>query len=206
MKTAASVGGINVSRETIDRLRAYESLVRKWNPTVNLVARSTLGDLWGRHIEDSAQLFRYFDSSDGKIADLGSGGGFPGVVLAVLAVERSQKSRFDLVESDGRKAAFLATVVRELSLSAMVHNIRAEFLPDHVYDVVTSRALASLDQLTGLASNLLKPGGKAVFPKGRNHAQEQQQALENWRFSVQKHDSLTAHDAVVFVIKDITRV
>lgn len=205
MSRAASVGGVDVSRETFDRLKAFESLVHRWNPTINLVSRSTLACLWGRHIDDSAQLFRHVPESCTNLADLGSGGGFPGVVLAIMSEELTPHRQIDLVESDSRKAAFLSTAIRQLSLSAKVSNARAEVLPNQSYDAVTSRALAPLAQLVDYAFDLLRPDGVAVFPKGRNHAEELEQALEKWRFSVQKHKSLTAHDAVVFVIKDIQR-
>ena len=120
------LGSLTVSRETIDRLSIYANLLEKWNPRINLVSRSTLDDLWSRHIVDSAQLFELAPVTAKHWVDLGSGGGFPGLVIAILAKELRPELEVVLVESDQRKCAFLRTVSRETNCGAVVHSKRVE--------------------------------------------------------------------------------
>ncbi|MCY1126434.1 16S rRNA (guanine(527)-N(7))-methyltransferase RsmG [Frigidibacter sp. RF13] len=201
-----SIAGVgDVSRETFDRLEAYQALVRKWNPAINLVSRNSLDQMWERHILDSAQVFALKDRETGLWADLGSGGGFPGLIAAILAAERSPGLRIALVESDQRKAAFLATAARTLDLEVVVHATRIESLPPLGADILSARALAPLTDLLGHAERHLAPGGSALFPKGANHAAELRQALESWRFSYQTHESATDPDAVIYSIRGLSR-
>ena len=157
----ALAGQINVSRETMDRLAAYLALVEKWQQRVNLVSASTLPDIWMRHIWDSAQLARLVPAGTGRILDVGSGAGFPGLVLAALC-----DAELHLVESDQKKAVFLQTVIRETGIRAIVHNKRIEFMPLIGADIVTARALASLDRLLELLEAQLVPGTRCLFLKG----------------------------------------
>ena len=129
----ALAGQIDVSRETMDRLAAYVALVEKWQQRVNLVSASTLPDIWMRHIWDSAQLAPLVPASTGRILDVGSGAGFPGLVLAALC-----DAELHLVESDQKKAVFLQTVIRETGIRAIVHNSRIESLPHIGADIVTT--------------------------------------------------------------------
>ena len=152
---------IDVSRETMDRLAAYVALVKKWQQRVNLVSASTLPDIWMRHIWDSAQLAPLVPAGTGRILDVGSGAGFPGLVLAALC-----DAELHLVESDQKKAVFLQTVIRETGIRAIVHNRRIESLPPIGADIVTARALASLERLFELLEAQLGPGTRCLFLKG----------------------------------------
>ncbi|MCL4170695.1 UNVERIFIED_CONTAM: hypothetical protein GTU68_049362, partial [Idotea baltica] len=139
-----SAEDLNVSRETFAALQAYAALLEKWNPKINLVSKSSLQDLWNRHILDSAQLFSLVQHPHNTWADLGSGGGFPGLVIAIMALESGSPDQVILIESDTRKAAFLRTVIRELGLRASVINKRIEQVDPLDADVISARALADL--------------------------------------------------------------
>ncbi|WP_413876801.1 16S rRNA (guanine(527)-N(7))-methyltransferase RsmG [Albidovulum sp.] len=206
MTAAFPDGWANVSRETIQRLELYESLIRKWNPRINLVSPGSLDVLWTRHFADSAQIFRLAPASAAHWADLGSGGGFPGLVIAILAAEARPGLRVTLVESDRRKATFLATAAHALGISVDILADRIEALAPLRADVISARALAPLDILLGHAERHLVPGGVALFPKGATAEAELARALEHWRFSYQKEPSKTDARGVVLIIGGISRV
>ncbi|WP_102223927.1 16S rRNA (guanine(527)-N(7))-methyltransferase RsmG [Acidimangrovimonas sediminis] len=196
----------DVSRETLGRLTTYAALLEKWNPAINLVARSTLGDLWSRHFLDSTQVFDLRPAETGRWVDLGSGGGFPGLVLAILAADEAPDLRVILVESDQRKATFLRTAARETGVTVEVHASRIEDLAPLDADVVSARALAPLSPLLGLATPHLKAGGRGLFPKGATHDREIAEALASWSFEVQKYPSRTDPDSVILSIGDLHHV
>lgn len=196
----------DVSRETLEDLRTYERLITQWTPKINLIAKSTLPDLWDRHFRDSAQIFGLIPERTGSLADFGSGGGFPGLVLALLAKTKRPDLKIDLVESDQRKSAFLRTVKRETGINVEVHALRINDVPTLDADVITARALASLNDLCGFAEQHLGQKGFCLFPKGAKYRQEIEEALVNWTFSVDEIPSLTAPDAVILKIGDIARV
>ena len=162
---------INVSRETLALLSAYVSLLQKWQTRINLVSPGTLPDVWHRHILDSAQLQAYLPAVPThkrcQILDIGSGAGFPGLVLAILGAGDVQ-----LVESDLRKSVFLQTVIRELGISARVSNQRIETLPACQPDVITARALAGLPKLMSLIAPQLHDGLTCLFLKGASINEE----------------------------------
>ena len=195
----------NVSRETIQRLEGYAALLRKWTPAINLVAASTLDDLWSRHMADSAQLLDLAPEGARLWVDMGSGGGFPGLVVAILAAERRPSLKVALIESDLRKATFLRTVAREVGVTVDVHAHRIEEVAPMGADVVSARALAPLARLLPLAERHLAAGGTALFQKGASHASEVAEALAHWRFTVQNHPSQTDPQAVVLRIGEIAR-
>lgn len=195
----------NVSRETLQRLDSYAALLKKWNPAINLVAGSTLGDLWSRHMLDSAQLVDLAPESARIWTDLGSGGGFPGLVVAILAAEKRPALEVALIESDLRKATFLRTVARETGLTVRVIPSRIEEAAPMGADVVSARALASLEKLLPLAERHLASGGIALFQKGATHRAEVAEALARWRFTVHNHPSQTDPQAVVLRIGEIAR-
>lgn len=197
---------LDVSRETTERLRSYEALLRKWNARINLVSRTTLDDIWSRHFLDSAQLYALAPPGTRHWADLGSGGGFPGLVVAVLAADEGRDLAMTLVESDQRKAAFLATAGRELGLSLDVRAERIERLPPLAADVVSARALAPLTDLLGFAERHLVAGGTALFPKGATYADELASAKRVWQFSASSVPSKTDPSAVVLKVTEISRV
>jgi 16S rRNA (guanine527-N7)-methyltransferase len=201
----AQLAGVDVSRETLDRLHAYEALVRRWNPTVNLIAPGTLEHIWTRHVADSAQLFRYCPDAARHWVDLGSGGGFPGMVIGVLAAELQPELRVTLVESDRRKAAFLRQAVLKLGVRASVLAERIESLDPLAADVISARALAPLDRLLGLARPHLKPGGLALFPKGARYREELAAAQKSWVIDLDCAPSLHQPDASVLIIRKFER-
>ncbi len=194
---------MNVSRETHEKLMQFCRLVDRWNPTINLVAKSTIPHLWHRHVLDSAQLFEFLPENATHWLDLGSGAGFPGLVVAILASEGATELRVTLVESDRRKAVFLSEVIRNLSLTTRVICQRIEGLPRQNADVLSARALAPLPVLCGFADAHLNGAGTAVFPKGSNSAAEIVSAQEKWKFSLSQRVSRTDPDASVLVLKDI---
>lgn len=205
MNEGEALAGRLVSRETMQRLKAYEALLRKWNPAINLVSRSTLDRLWDRHFVDSAQIFDLCSARGRLWADLGSGGGFPGLVVAILAMERRSDLSVTLIESDQRKAAFLSTVAREVDAKVRVLPERIEAVPGLSADTLSARALAPLVKLLEYAELHLSPGGLALFPKGASHEDEISQALEKWRFSYEVTRSMTDASAVILSIRDIRR-
>lgn len=201
-----SVGGVNVSRETFAALKDYEALVRRWTPAINLVSKNTVQDLWERHIADSAQVFLACDSSKARSwVDLGSGGGFPGLVVAILAKELTPALRVTLVESDLRKATFLRQAAQSLSLDLHVLSSRIESLAPQNADILSARALASLCDLLSYASKHLRAGGTAVFPKGARYAEELAEARKSWSFDVNTLPSLSDDSAAILVIRNIHR-
>lgn len=201
-----NVGGVDVSRETFEKLERYQALLTKWNGAINLVAKSTLVHFWDRHVVDSAQLFNFAPQTGGTWLDAGSGGGLPGLVIAIIAKEKSPGLKMLLVESDQRKATFLRTVARDLSLDVTVATERVEALAPTGADVFSARALASLDMLLGFAERHLSPTGIAVFPKGERYEDEIAISLKQWCFDVVTEPSLTDTMARILVVKGIKRV
>lgn len=193
----------DVSRETFDLLRAYAKLVEKWNPKINLVSKASLGDLWERHILDSVQVVQTVEPK-GYWVDLGSGGGFPGIVAAIFA--QNTGAQVDMVESDQRKSAFLRTVIRELDLPAEVHTDRIEALQPLNADILSARALSDLGQLLEFSDLHLRKGGIAVFPKGARWRAELAEAEKKWSFNCTPVTSKTNPEAAILKIEDIQRV
>lgn len=204
--TSLKFADFDVSRETFERLETYLALLQKWNPAINLVARSTIESAWERHFVDSAQVFRIAPTPITHWCDLGSGGGFPGLICATLAKEFSPETTFTMVESDQRKATFLRTVVRELDLNATVKSERIEMLEPMKANLISARALASLPKLLEYAERHLAPGGHGVFLKGVSFREELAESLESWRFSHEEYASVTDAESVILLIGDIDRV
>ncbi|MBA3908621.1 MAG: 16S rRNA (guanine(527)-N(7))-methyltransferase RsmG [Rhodobacter sp.] len=200
-----TIAGIDVSRETSAALEALAALVWRWNPAVNLVSKASLPHLHERHIVDSAQLYNFRPQLARHWVDLGSGGGFPGLVIAILARERDADLKVTLVESDGRKATFLRQAAQELGLRVMVINDRIESIPALGADVLSARALAPLSGLLEYAELHLHPDGVAIFPKGGRYAEELEEARNTWDFEVDIHPSLSEQGSAVLVIRDIQR-
>lgn len=197
------LGENDVSRETFERLQQYAALLEKWTPRINLIARSTVSDLWQRHILDSAQVFRQAPNTQSWV-DLGSGGGLPGVICAILAKDQQRATDFTLIESDQRKATFLRTVSRELGLDLTVFAERAESVGDIKADVLSARALAPLPKLLGLAHPFVGEDGCCLFLKGAGHEAELQDALAVWRFEVEKIPSTTNRESMLLKIRGLS--
>lgn len=196
----------DVSRETLERLSVYAALLVKWQKKINLIAPSTIPMVWSRHMLDSAQLLRYMPPGAVRWLDLGSGGGFPGLVCAAIAHERHPMLRVSLVESDQRKAAFLREAARHMGLSVTVHSNRIADLPPQAADVVSARALASLSDLCDMAYVHLSSQGICLFQKGARHADEVEVAQGKWHITYDIIPSVTEPDAVVMRIERLRHV
>lgn len=197
---------LDVSRETNERLTIYADLLRLWNSKINLVAPSTIEDLWSRHFIDSAQLYDLAANSVEHWADLGSGGGFPGLVIAILAQGEAMPLRITLVESDARKSAFLRTVLRETGVAASVITERAENVPPLDASVVSARALAPMAKLLTFAHRHLAQDGVALLPKGQNWEKEVRDAQSAWRFSYRIDKSVLEQNSVILSVTGVGRV
>lgn len=197
---------VDVSRETLDRLEEYSNLVRKWNAQINLISRNSADDMWRRHIFDSVQIHELAPHPVAHWADLGAGGGFPGIVVAILAVETGSPEKTTLVESDQRKCAFLRTCVRELGLNCDVRAERIENIAPLDADVISARALADLSFLLEHAERHLRPGGAAIFPKGATWRNELNNAQAAWHFRYRADTSKTEPGSAILTFEGVARV
>lgn len=195
-----------VSRETFDRLQAFEQVFLKWNSRINLVAASTRDDAWNRHILDSAQLLRMAPAAN-RWVDLGSGGGFPGLILAFLLADRTG-STVQLIESNRKKASFLQTVTGQFDLPAHVHARRVEECYPLVSEpqIVTARALAALPLLLDLAAPWLRAGATALFHKGRDYRNEVKESAQRWSFDLVEHTSMVDPEGVILEVKNLKAI
>ena len=196
----------SVSRETLDRLRAYEKLLKFWQKTINLVAPSTLDQIWGRHFADSAQIVSLAPENAKTWIDLGCGAGFPGLVAAIMLAPRAT-TKFILVESDSRKAAFLREVAREVAVPVDILPLRIEAAATRASlrqaGVVSARALAPMPRLLALAFPFCGPQTVCLFLKGREAARELQTATTDWEFSSELVPSLTDPDSRIVVMTNL---
>lgn len=196
---------LNVSRETMDDLARFGALVSQWTARINLISPASIPDIWNRHILDSAQLFDL--AKDGRTwIDLGSGGGFPGIVVAIIARELQPTWRFNLVESDQRKTAFLRKAAQELGLVLHLHATRAESLKQMKAQTLTARALAPLSDLLSLVHRHLEPGGHAILPKGARAQAEIDEARASWSFDLDVIPSRTDPAAQILLIENLRHV
>jgi len=217
MSASAFVGRFDVSRETLGRLETYADLLKRWQKTINLVAPKTLDDVWYRHFVDSAQLFPLVPDGARRLIDLGSGAGFPGLVLAILAAERDpwqklgQRRGLDvtLVESDTRKAAFLREVARQTGIAVDIMSTRIESMTNSANvesaDVITARALAPLVRLFELAEPLFAPQTVGLFLKGKTVDDEVVSVRQHWEFSLELKESVTDAEGRIAVIRHLKR-
>ncbi|MEH6646152.1 16S rRNA (guanine(527)-N(7))-methyltransferase RsmG [Sulfitobacter sp.] len=195
----------NVSRETMDRLHQFEALVLKWTKKINLISKGDASHVWERHIVDSVQVFNAAPEA-GDWVDIGSGGGFPGIVAAILAKDITPERKFILVDSDQRKCAFLRTAVRELNLNVEVYANRVDQLVSFSAAVLSARAMDDLNSLLEYADRHLASDGTALFPKGASWAKEHQAAQKHWSYNLDVIKSKTNADATILKIKELTRV
>lgn len=207
----------HVSRETLDHLIVYKEVLEKWQRRINLVGPATLADAWRRHFLDSAQLYPLLAAAlkgrrgPAVLFDLGSGAGFPGLVLAVMARGAGLPLDPHLVEADHRKAAFLAEVCRATGLARTV-TIHGERIERLVLDrvpraaIVTARALAPLPALLDLAAPLLAPHGIALFLKGAKAGDELTHAGKHWKMQVDRVPSRTDPSGTILRVAALTRV
>ncbi len=191
---------IDVSRETLERLTLYLELLRRWQRAINLVGPATLADPWRRHVLDSAQLLGHLPVRASPLVDLGSGAGFPGMVLALMGVPEVA-----LIEADGRKAQFLREVARATGAVVTVHAERIERLTAWPAAVVTARALAPLPRLLPLAERFLAPDGICLFLKGPTLARELIDAGKSWHMVPEMFPSLSAPSGIVLKLRGVGR-
>lgn len=194
----------NVSRETEEALRSFADLLLKWTQRINLISPSTEDQIWHRHIVDSLQI--YPDDPDRHWLDLGSGGGLPGIVCAIVARERHPDTTFTFVESDQRKATFLRTALRDLHLSHKVIAQRAEQVEPQDATCISARALKPLAELCSLAQPHLAEGGFCLFPKGKTYAAEIAAAQSEWHFDTILKPSITDPEARIIEVRNLRRV
>ncbi|MGV8955339.1 MAG: 16S rRNA (guanine(527)-N(7))-methyltransferase RsmG [Cypionkella sp.] len=191
--------------EVLADLESYAQLLRKWQKVQNLVSRETLDAVWARHFADSLQVLKFIGPSDRVIADIGSGGGFPSLPLAIALKGRDVS--LILVEPNGRKVSFLRTVARELGLAAVVEARRSDQIDSREtapVDVVTARAVASLPELCGLAAPLMGPATRAIFHKGREHLAELAESRLVWEHDVLIHPSDTDPNGVLLELSNLS--
>ncbi len=199
-----------VSRETAARLAIYVDTLREWQKSINLVAPGTVNEIWQRHLADSAQIFALAPCEWRRWVDFGSGAGFPGLVVAILAAERSGVC-VSLIESDVRKCAFLREVVRKTGIG---HSLSVDILPGRIEnpeirskvgdsDVVSARALAPLSELFALVAPYFGQTTVGLFHKGRDAAAEVEAARGAWRFEVDMVTSLTEATARVLIVRGL---
>ena len=195
----------DVSRETFDRLLAYEQLFMKWSKSFNLASPATLHEFWSRHVLDSAQLFTIKEPK-GTWLDIGSGGGLPGVVTAIMMRE-STGAHAHLIESNGKKVAFLRTALLETGAAGTVHQSRIEDAPNIItaVDIVTARAVSSLERLFQLTSPWLLNGATGLFHKGRDFQREFDETRGAWRADLIKHVSVIDPASVIVEVKSLAR-
>ncbi|WP_277023307.1 MULTISPECIES: 16S rRNA (guanine(527)-N(7))-methyltransferase RsmG [Paracoccus] len=194
---------MNVSRETEERLATYRTMVEKWNARINLVSASTIPSLRARHIDDCAQIIDHSGPVKGRWVDLGSGGGFPGIVVAILTAD--WELNVTLVESDQRKSAFLRAVLRETGLTkASVISDRIESVPPLEADHVSARALAPLASLLPMVERHMQPQGQAWLMKGQAWRQECEAAKNDWRFDLRAIPSRTDPEAAILNITGVS--
>lgn len=201
---AGQVAGVDVSRETIENLEGFAALTTKWTPKINLIAKGTVEDIWERHIVDSVQLYKFAPTRYNNWVDLGSGGGFPGIVMAIIAKQKQPDAKFTMIESDQRKSTFLRTAARELGLSVKVISERIEDAPPQLADVVSARALTALSGLLKLASRHIASDGICLLHKGKQAPQEIAEAQQDWSFQLEDHASITDPEAHLLAIQRIT--
>lgn len=192
-----------VTDDVLLKLQTYVDLLVKWQAKINLVGPDTLPNVWSRHILDSAQLAPLI-GPDQKVADLGSGAGFPGLVLAIIMKE--QGVDVHVVESDQRKCAFLREVNRVCEAGATIHTARIEALDSLQADVVTSRALASLDQLLQFADIHRLSTGKSLFLKGKRWREELTQAQKSWKIETIEHPSCTEPAGCILELQNAVKL
>ena len=182
------------------RLEAYAALLLEWSRRINLIGRSTLDDIWRRHFLDSAQLLPLIPAGTESLVDLGSGAGFPGLVLAILGVPG-----VELVEADSRKAAFLREAARTAGVEITLRPCRIEAVAAHAADVVTARGCAPLERLLPLAQRFIGPRTTCLFLKGERAEEELTAAGKAWTMIVSRHPSRADPGGIVLSLQQVIR-
>ncbi|MBR1840535.1 MAG: 16S rRNA (guanine(527)-N(7))-methyltransferase RsmG [Alphaproteobacteria bacterium] len=204
MDIIAELKTYNVSRETIRKLENFVDLLTQWNQKMNLISKNSLSDVWTRHVLDSIQLSSYFSDKDNLIVDIGSGSGFPGIVSAIVLQEKNPQAKVVLVESITKKTLYLNSVSAELGLkNVTVINDRVENTVFKNADVITARAVASLDILLKYAAKIGGKQTKLLLLKGKSYLCEENQAKEHWNYSCEIFKNKYSEDGVIMKITNI---
>lgn len=195
----------NVSRETFDRLKAYEASLFEWQKKFNLVSNASLNDCWNRHFLDSAQLIKYIPQTARVMYDFGSGAGFPGMVLAIMLKEKTPYLKVRLIESIRKKTLYLKAVAELTHTDVEIVNDRIENLKVEKADVITSRAMASLKELLAYTYKFCKKETACIFPKGKKYAEEILEARRQWNFNVEIFASEQSNEGKILVITGLNK-
>ena len=199
--SADDVGAaLNVSRETLARLKKFVELLLKWQRSINLIGPGTLDDVWCRHVLDCGQIVRHFPDRPGTVLDIGSGAGLPGIILAILGVPNVR-----MIESDSKKCVFLREAARICELSVEIVEARAERVVCEPTDIVTARAVAPLTRLLELTEPYIKPNTICFFFKGVNYKCEINKLKNEWKIQMKAHQSLTQSGGVILQMTSVTR-
>lgn len=194
---------LNLPEKAVEKLDKYVDLLEREQTKMNLVGASTLPIVWTRHVLDSAQLFDQIKPDDKTVLDFGSGAGFPALVLAIMDV--GQKHDFRLIESDGKKCAFLNKVISECGLRATVFNERIEKMEKFGADLITARALASLDKLLKYAFPFFKKTTRCLFMKGAKASEEIDAARRKYDFRLEKIQSVTSAEGTILLLSEVKK-
>ena len=203
MKKNEFVKSLNVSRETLNGFYEYKTLLSKWNEKINLVSKNTLVDIWERHFLDSGQIIKHVEASGKRWVDVGSGAGFPGLVVALLLRDRKIDCDLVLVEKNLKKSFFLNEVIRKLNLSVEVVNDNIYTLEPLNADILTARAFSELNNLIEIAFRHRKKEGICLFLKGENYRIELDKTLNYWFFDYDIVDSLSSSSGKIIRVKKI---
>ena len=195
----------NVSRETLSYLKLYEKSLHEWQKKFNLVSKSSLEDSWNRHFKDSVQLFELVPERAKLLYDFGSGAGFPGMVLAIIAKTETPYLNIKLVESINKKTLYLKHVAEITNTKVDIINDRIENIKPEKADVITSRALASLKELLDYTHGFFHKETKAIFPKGKKYKEEIDEAKKHWSFNVEIIPSETSNEGVILVVTNLKK-
>ena len=194
----------NVSRETLEKLIHYADALVKWQKAKNLVANSTLDDRWRRHFLDSAQLFSHIRGVHGdkliSIVDIGSGAGFPGLVLSIMGLGTAH-----MVEANGRKCVFMNQIVRATGADAHIHNVRIESFDAAEIDLIVSRACAKINQLLAWSEPLISKTTELWLLKGEGVEEELTQAKSSWNMKVDRFESLSSETGTVLRLSELKK-
>ena len=203
MKKNDFIKSFDVSRETLKSFCEYEALLSKWNKKINLVSKNTLVDIWERHFLDSGQIIKHVEASGKRWIDVGSGAGFPGLVVALLLRDRKIACDLVLVEKNPKKGFFLNEVIRKLNLSVEVVNDSIDTLEPLNADILTARAFSELNNLIEIAFRHRKREGICLFLKGENYRIELDKTLNYWFFDYDVFDSLSSSYGKIIRVKNI---
>jgi 16S rRNA (guanine527-N7)-methyltransferase len=203
LKKNEFVKSLNVSRETLNDFYEYKTLLSKWNEKINLVSKNTLVDIWERHFLDSGQIIKHVEASGKRWVDVGSGAGFPGLVVALLLRDRKIDCDLILVEKNLKKVLFLNEVIRKLNLSVKVVSDNIYTLEPLNADILTARAFSELNNLIEIAFRHRKKEGICLFLKGENYRIELDKTLNYWFFDYDIVDSLSSSSGKIIRVKKI---